>query len=51
MMLRPGVAGPFRATAEVSGGGRDRLAVELTLRDEGREDRVISVAQAVYRRV
>lgn len=50
MMLRPGVAGPFRASAEVVGAGSERVALELTLRDEGRDDRVISVAQAVYRR-
>lgn len=51
MMLRPGTAGPFRAAAEVVGAGAERIALELTLRDEGRDDRVISVAQAAFRRV
>ncbi len=51
MFVRPGVAGPFRAEGEVVSGRSERVAVNLTLRDEGRDDRVISVAKAVFRRV
>ncbi|WP_236791919.1 hypothetical protein [Amycolatopsis sp. GM8] len=51
MMIRPGTAGPFRAAAEIVGGGTERIATQLTLRDEGKDDRVISVANAVFRRV
>jgi acyl-coenzyme A thioesterase PaaI-like protein len=51
MMIRPGVVGPFRAEAEIVSGGSERMATQLTLRDEGKDDRVISVASAVFRRV
>jgi acyl-coenzyme A thioesterase PaaI-like protein len=51
MFIRPGVAGPFRAEAEVVSGRSERIATQLTLRDEGRGDRVVSVARAVFRRV
>jgi hypothetical protein len=51
MMVRPGVVGPFRATADAIGGQSERIPMQLTLRDEGREDRVISTAMAVFRRV
>lgn len=49
MMLRPGVAGPFRATATVQSDRTDRVAVAATLHDEGRDDRIIATATAVYR--
>src|SRR5207302_1760423 len=48
MMVRPGLVGPFRAEAEVIGRGDDRLPVELTLRDVGKDDRVIATAVAVF---
>ncbi len=51
MMVRPGVAGPFRATATVVDPRADRIAVEATLCDEGRQDRVIATVNAVLRRV
>ncbi len=50
MMVRPGVVGPFRAVAEVESSGTERLAVRATLHDEGKDDRVIATAVAVYRR-
>ena len=50
MMVRPGLVGPFRATAEVLSDRSPRVPVELTLRDEGKGDRVISTAIAVFRR-
>lgn len=51
MFVQPGVAGPFRAECEIVSGHSERIAVQLTLRDEGNEDRVVSVAKAVFRRV
>ncbi len=51
MMERPGVVGPFRARAEVSGVGPERITVAATLHDEGRDDRVISTAMAAFRPV
>ncbi|MEY2426662.1 MAG: hypothetical protein QOI61_2234 [Actinomycetota bacterium] len=49
-MLRPGTVGPFRAEAAALATG-ERVPVELTLYDEGRENRAIATAIAVYRRV
>ena len=51
MMVRPGVAGPFRAVARVQAAAGDRLPVQATLHDEGKDDRVIATAVAVYREV
>jgi len=51
MMVRPGLVGPFRATAEILSDRSERVAVQLTLRDEGKDDRVISTAVAVFRAV
>ena len=51
MMVRPGVVGPFRATAEGMSDRSERLPVQLTLHDEGMADRVIATAVAVFRRV
>jgi acyl-coenzyme A thioesterase PaaI-like protein len=48
MMVRPGVVGPFRAVGEVVSGSARRIAVQVSLHDEGKEDRVISVAHAVF---
>jgi hypothetical protein len=50
MFVRPGIVGPFRAEGEVTSGGAQRIAVQVTLYDEGRGDRVISVAQEIFRR-
>jgi hypothetical protein len=46
-MLRPGTHGPFRAEAKALGTGA-RVPVQLTLFDEGREDRAIATVLAVY---
>jgi acyl-coenzyme A thioesterase PaaI-like protein len=51
MMVRPGVVGPFRASAEVLSDRSERFPVQLTLRDEGMHDRVIATAVAVFSRV
>jgi acyl-coenzyme A thioesterase PaaI-like protein len=48
MMVRPGVVGPFRAVGEVVSGSATRIAVQVSLHDEGKGDRVISVAHAVF---
>ena len=47
-MLRPGVVGPFRAEAAALT-TTQRVPVECTLYDEGRDDRIIATAMAVYR--
>jgi acyl-coenzyme A thioesterase PaaI-like protein len=51
MMERPGLVGPFRATAEVSGAGDDRIAVAATMFDEGKQDRLIATAVATFGRI
>jgi acyl-coenzyme A thioesterase PaaI-like protein len=51
MMVRPGVVGPFRATGEVLADASARVPVQLTLHDEGKDDRVIATAVAVFGRV
>ncbi|MDT7548486.1 MAG: hypothetical protein QOE84_880 [Actinomycetota bacterium] len=51
MMVRPGVVGPFRAVGRVVSGGAERIAVQVSLHDEGKDDRVISVANSVFRAV
>jgi acyl-coenzyme A thioesterase PaaI-like protein len=51
MMVRPGVVGPFRATAAVVNPHAQRIAVEATLTDEGRDDRTIATVSAVLGRV
>jgi acyl-coenzyme A thioesterase PaaI-like protein len=51
MMVRPGLDGPFRAEARVLSDRSERLPVQLTLHDEGRGDRVIATAVAVFRLV
>jgi acyl-coenzyme A thioesterase PaaI-like protein len=50
-MVRPGVVGPFRAVGRVVSGGAERIAVQVSLHDEGKDDRVISVANSVFRAV
>ncbi|MHB8465212.1 MAG: hypothetical protein ACYDH6_05030 [Acidimicrobiales bacterium] len=51
MMVRPGLIGPFRALAEAVDDRSARVPVSVTLHDEGKDDRVISTAIAVFRRV
>lgn len=51
MMVRPGLVGRFRAEAEVMSKRSERIPVQLTLHDEGRDDRVIATAIATFRRV
>jgi hypothetical protein len=51
MMVRPGVVGPFRGVGEVLADASARLPVQLTLHDEGKDDRVIATAVAIFRRV
>lgn len=46
-MLRPGTHGPFRAEA-VALGVAARVPIQLTLFDEGRADRAVATAVAVY---
>lgn len=48
VMVRPGTTGPFTASA-THVGGVERIAVEATLRDDGREGRIIATANAVFR--
>jgi len=51
MFSRPGVTGPFRATASALPASRERIHVDLTLHDEGRGDRVITTGSASFRRI
>lgn len=51
MMVRPGLVGQFRAEAEVMSKRSERVPVQLTLHDEGRDDRVIATAIATFRRL
>jgi acyl-coenzyme A thioesterase PaaI-like protein len=51
MMVRPGTVGPFRAVAEIMTDRSERLPVQLTLHDEGKDDRAIATAVGIFRRV
>ncbi|OCC23933.1 hypothetical protein MB02_08945 [Croceicoccus estronivorus] len=51
LMVKPGYAGPFAATATVSSTDGDRVAVEATLVDRGAGDRMIATANAMFHRV
>lgn len=51
MFVKPGTDGPFRAQAEVVSGRSERIALELTLYDEGKRDRCVAVARSVLRRL
>ena len=51
MMVKPGMVGPFRATAEVLNADGDVLGVEATLVDRGAQNRIVATASAAYRRV
>jgi acyl-coenzyme A thioesterase PaaI-like protein len=46
-MVRPGTHGPFRAEAVALGSGT-RVPVQLTLFDEGRENRAVATILAIY---
>lgn len=48
LLVKPGQVGPFRARAEIAGGPAERPAVEITMADAGRGDRVIATATATY---
>lgn len=48
-MVSAGTVGPFTTSAELLGSGA-RLPVAITMRDEGRGNRIIATAQAIYRR-
>lgn len=50
MMVKPGYAGPFRASAAVVGSG-PRVGVEAVMTDHGAGDRVIATVNAAFRRV
>lgn len=51
MMVKPGMVGPFLATANVHGDGRsDRFGVEAQMVDEGAAGRIIAAVSACFRR-
>jgi acyl-coenzyme A thioesterase PaaI-like protein len=49
--VKPGYTGPFVATASVVSPGGPRYGVEMTMRDEGADGRIIATASAAFRRV
>jgi acyl-coenzyme A thioesterase PaaI-like protein len=51
MMVRPGTVGPFRAVGEIMSSGTARVPVQLSLHDEGNNDRIIATAVGTYRAV
>ncbi len=51
MFVKPGYQGPFVATADVVNPAGPRFGVEMTMRDEGNNDRIIATACAAYYRV
>ena len=51
MFVKPGYQGPFVATADVVNPAGPRFGVEMTIRDEGHDDRIIATASASYYRV
>jgi hypothetical protein len=51
MFVARGKAGPFRASGAAFAGPTGRIGVELSLHDEGNDDRVITSASASFRRV
>jgi hypothetical protein len=50
LMVKPGEVGPFRTTATVVGGSPERLGVEATKTDQGRNGRIVATASATFRR-
>jgi hypothetical protein len=51
MFVARGKVGPFRAVATPFGGGMGRVAVLMSLHDEGNEDRVVTTGSASFRRL
>ena len=51
MFVKPGLVGPFRAEGAVLAGRSGRIHVDLTLYDEGGEDRLISTGSDVFRAI
>lgn len=51
MFVKPGYAGPFRATATVVNPGGQRVGVEATMIDVGAKGRIIATASAAFRPV
>ncbi len=49
MFVKPGLVGPFRCEGEAITGRSGRINVNLTLFDEGRQDRTITTGSAVFR--
>lgn len=51
LMVKPGYAGPFRASATVVGASGSRLGVEATMTDEGNGGRIIATVSAAFGRI
>jgi acyl-coenzyme A thioesterase PaaI-like protein len=51
MFVKPGYHGPFVATADVVNPAGSRFGVEMTMRDEGNDNRIIATASASFYRV
>jgi acyl-coenzyme A thioesterase PaaI-like protein len=51
MFVKAGYQGPFVATAELVNPFGPRYGVEMTMRDEGHDDRIIATASASFYRV
>ena len=51
LMVRPGYAGPFVASARLANAPGERAAVEATLVDRGAQGRVIATASLAFRRL
>ena len=49
MFVARGKVGPFRAVADPYTGNLDRVAVRLSLHDEGNDDRVVTTGSATFR--
>jgi acyl-coenzyme A thioesterase PaaI-like protein len=51
MFVKPGYLGPFVATAELVNPAGAHFGVEMTMRDEGNNNRIIATASATFHRV
>jgi hypothetical protein len=49
MFISQGTIGPFVVTGDAVTGKLGRTVVRLILRDEGRDNRIVATATAVYR--
>ncbi len=49
MFVKPGLVGPFRVETAGIEGRNGRINIDLTLLDEGKDDRVITTGSAVFR--